>query len=136
MTDAPPAITPDLWALVATLVLAMVQIGIQSISTLNQAGPKWVAGPRDEPFTVTGLGGRFVRAHQNLLEIFPQFLAALFLVHIAEADNTLTIWGAWAFFVSRLLYVPAYAFWPPGFRSIFWQGGQIGILIIIADLFF
>lgn len=55
--------TPDLWALVATLVLAMVQIGLQSILTLKQAGPKWVAGPRDTPFDVTGVSGRIVRAH-------------------------------------------------------------------------
>ncbi len=127
--------TLDLWALAATLVLAMVQIGLQSILTLAQAGPKWVAGPRDTPFDVTGVSGRFVRAHQNLLEIFPQFAAALFVVHAAGVNGQFAIWGAWMFFVSRMFYVPAYAFGPPGLRSVFWQGGQIGILIILADIF-
>lgn len=126
--------TLDLWALVATLVLAMVQIGIQSVLTLRQAGAKWVAGPRDEPFVVTGISGRLVRAHRNLLEILPQLLAALFVVHSAGVNGSWAIFGSWLFFVSRVLYVPAYAFGPPGLRSVFWQGGQFGIIAILFDL--
>ena len=128
--------TGDLWALTATLFLAIFQIGLQSILTLKQAGPKWVAGPRDTPFEVTGISGRVVRAHRNLLEIFPQFAAALFIVHASGTNGHFAIVGAWTFFVSRSLYVPAYAFGPPGLRSIFWQGGQIGILIILADILY
>lgn len=127
--------TNDLWALVAVLLLAMVQIGVQSIATLRQTGPAWVAGPRDTPFDVTGVSGRLVRAHRNLLEIFPQFAASLFVVHAADANGALATFGAWTFFVSRCLYVPAYAYGPPGLRSAFWQGGQIGILIILTDIF-
>ena len=128
--------TGDLWALTATLFLAVFQIGLQSILTLKQAGPKWVAGPRDTPFEVTGISGRFVRAHRNLLEIFPQFAAALFIVHASSTNGQLAVIGAWIFFISRCLYVPAYAYGPPGLRSIFWQGGQIGILIILADILY
>lgn len=128
--------TADLWALVATLCLAMFQIGLQSILTLKQAGAKWVAGSRDTPFVVTGVSGRFVRAHRNLLEIFPQFAAALFIVHTADMVGALTVFGAWMFFISRCLYVPAYAYGPPGLRSVFWQGGQIGIILILCDLAF
>ena len=128
--------TPDLWAVVATLILAIFQIGLQSILTLCQAGPAWVAGPRDTHFEVTGLGGRMVRAHRNLLEILPQFVAAIFIVHAADANASLAAIGAWVFVISRILYVPAYGFGPPGLRSVFWQGGQIGILIILADILF
>jgi len=128
--------TSDLWALVATLVLAIVQIGLQSVLVLRQLGPEWVLSSRDEPKEVVGLGGRFVRAHRNLLEIFPQFLAALFVVHAAGLNEQLTVFGAWTFFIARCAYVPAYAFGPTGLRSICWQAGQIGILVILADLFF
>ena len=126
--------TLDLWALVAALFLAMFQIGLQSILTLAQAGPKWVAGPRDTPFEVTGVSGRLVRAHRNLLEIFPQFAAALFVVHAAGINGEWAVIGAWTFVISRLLYIPAYAFGPPGLRSVFWQGGQIGIILILVDI--
>ncbi|SDJ07276.1 MAPEG family protein [Bradyrhizobium sp. Rc2d] len=81
------------------------------------------------------MSGRFVRAHHNLLEIFPQFLAALFLVHAANAVGSLATIGAWTFVVARLLYVPAYAFAPPGVRPICWLAAQVGIFTIVAELF-
>ncbi len=93
--------TSDLWALVAAILLAVVQITIASVLTLRQLGGEWVAGPRDTVREVTGLSGRFVRAHRNLLEIFPQFVAALFVVHTAHAANALTNIGAWTFVVAR-----------------------------------
>ena len=127
--------TPDLWALFATLALAIVQISLQSILTLRQLGPEWVLSPRDQTMDVVGLSGRFVRAHRNLLEIFPQFVAALFIVHAAGVNSQVTVYGAWIFFFARCLYVPAYAFGPTGLRSICWQAGQVGILVILADLF-
>ena len=127
--------TSDLWALVATLALAIAQIGLQSVLTLRQLGPEWVLGARDESRDVVGLSGRFVRAHRNLLEKFPTFLAALLIVHAAGLNEKLTVYGAWLFFVARCVYVPAYAFGPTGLRSICWQAGQIGILVILADLF-
>ena len=127
--------TLDLWAVVATLLLAMIQVGVQSIVTLAQAGGKWVAGPRDTPFEVSGVGGRLVRAHRNLLEIIPQFITAVFLVHLAGVNGDLSICGAWLFVVSRILYVPAYAWAPIGIRPVFWLSGQFGIIVILADVF-
>jgi uncharacterized MAPEG superfamily protein len=127
--------TADLWALAAAMLLAVVQLTLSSVLTLRQLGGDWVLGPRDEPREVTGLGGRFVRAHRNLLEILPQFLAALFLVHAAHAAGSLSAIGAWVFVIGRVLYVPAYAFAPPGVRPICWMIAQVGIFMIVADLF-
>ena len=129
------SLTPDLWALFAALVLASVQITISSVLTLKQHGGAWVAGPRDQPREVSGVSGRFVRAHRNLLEIFPQFVAALFLVHAANAAGSLSIYGSWTFVVARVLYVPAYAYAPPGVRPVCWLAAQFGIYAILADLF-
>ena len=42
---------------------------------------------------------------------------------------------AWLFVIGRLLYVPAYAFAPPGVRPICWLAAQIGIFTILTDLF-
>jgi uncharacterized MAPEG superfamily protein len=130
------SISPDLWALVAAIALAVVQLTIASVLTLRQMGGRWVAGPRDNPREVVGVSGRFVRAHRNLLEIFPQFVAALFVVHAAGAVGHLTSTGAWTFVVGRTLYLPAYAFAPAGVRPVCWLIAQAGILIILADLFF
>jgi len=127
--------TADLWALVAAMLLAVVQLTISSVLTLGQLGGRWVAGSRDEPREVTGGSGRFVRAYRNLLEIFPQFVAALFLVHGAGAVGRVSSIGAWVFVIARLIYVPAYAFAPPGVRPICWLAAQMGIFMIVADLF-
>jgi uncharacterized MAPEG superfamily protein len=127
--------TGDLWALIATLVLATVQLAIASVLTLRRLGGAWVAGPRDEPREAPGVGGRFVRAHRNLLEILPQFLAALFLVHAVHAAGSLSVIGAWQFFIARLLYVPAYAFAPTGVRPVLWLIAWLGIPLILADAF-
>jgi uncharacterized MAPEG superfamily protein len=127
--------TADLWALVAAMLLAVVQLTLSSVLTLRQLGGAWVAGSRDESREVTGLSGRFVRAHRNLLEIFPQFVAALFLVHGVHAAGSLSTIGAWLFVIARLLYVPAYAFGPVGIRPICWLPAQAGIFVIVADLF-
>lgn len=96
---------------------------------------RWVAGPRDTPQEVSGISGRFVRAHRNLLEIFPQFAAALFLVHAAGAVGTLSTVGAWLFVAARTFYVPAYAFAPSGVRPFFWLAAWLGIALIVMDLF-
>jgi uncharacterized MAPEG superfamily protein len=127
--------TGDLWALFAALLLAVVQLTISSVLTLRQLGGVWVAGPRDQPREVVGLSGRFVRAYRNLLEILPQFVAALFLVHAAHAAGSLSVAGAWTFVIGRLAYVPAYAFAPPGVRPFCWVVAQVGIFVILADLF-
>jgi uncharacterized MAPEG superfamily protein len=127
--------TADLWALVAAMLLAAVQLTLSSVLTLRQLGGAWVAGARDQPREVTGVSGRIVRAHRNLLEIFRQFLAALFLVHAAHAAGSLATVGAWVFVIARLLYVPAYAFAPMGVRPICWLAAQTGIFMIVADVF-
>ncbi len=126
--------TSDLWALVATIGLAMAQLMVASILTLRQLGGHWVAGPRDEPRTVGGVSGRFVRAHRNLLEIFPQFVAALFVVHAAGVAGYWAALGAWLFLAARCLYVLAYAFGPIGVRPACWMAAQVGIVLILGDL--
>ncbi len=83
--------TADLWALAAALVLMSLQLTISSVLTLRQLGGAWVAGARDQPREVSGLSGRFVRAHRNLLEIFPQFAAAVLLVHASHTNGFLSV---------------------------------------------
>ncbi|HWA60641.1 MAG TPA: MAPEG family protein [Caulobacteraceae bacterium] len=126
--------TSDLWALVAAIGLATLQLTASSVLTLRQLGGDWVLSPRDQPREVTGLSGRIVRAHRNLLEIFPQFLAALFVVHASGRVGPLSADGAWLFVAARALYVPAYAFGAPGLRPLCWLAAQAGVFVILADL--
>jgi uncharacterized MAPEG superfamily protein len=128
--------TDDLWALFATIGLAVLQLTASSILSLSQLGGAWILSARDEPREATGLGGRVVRAYRNLLESFPQFVAALFLVHASGTVGHLSTVGAWLFFVARSLYVPAYLFAPPGVRPLCWVTAQAGVFVILADVLF
>jgi uncharacterized MAPEG superfamily protein len=127
--------TSDLWALVAILALATIQLSLSSILTLRQLGGAWVAGPRDQPREVAGISGRVVRAYRNLLEVLPLFIAALFLAHAAHAAGRLAAIGAWQFFIARLAYVPAYAFGPTGLRPLCWLVAWAGVALIVAGVF-
>lgn len=129
------SLTPDLWALLAVLILALVNLGLSSVASLNQLGAQYILGPRDEWQEAKGVPGRIARAYRNLLESFAQFAASLFLVHAAGAEGALAAIGAWTFFAGRLAYIPAYAFAPPGVRPACWMTAQIGVLMILADLF-
>ena len=106
----------------------------QGPEDINEIAFRVFAGPRDEAKEVTGISGRIVRAHRNLLEIFPQFAAALLVVHAGGAEGRLSVLGAWLFFFARCLYVPAYAFGPPGVRPVFWLLAQAGVVVILSDL--
>lgn len=129
------SMTADLWALFAVIILAMVNLGLSSIVSLNQLGADYILSPRDQWRDASGVPGRIARSYRNLLENFAQFAAALFLVHAAGAAGSLAAIGAWTFFIGRLFYIPAYAFAPPGIRPACWMAAQIGVLIILADLF-
>ena len=60
--------TPDLVALVATLILAPVQIGIASILTLRQLGPAWVARRMKAlRLALIALPGRVIRHARRLI---------------------------------------------------------------------
>ena len=127
-------ITADLWALLAVLIYGIVHLGLSSVLSLRQLGPAYILSDRSIERLPVGLAGRVARAYRNWLESFPRFAAALFLIHAAGARSDLAAIGAWLFFAGRLLYLPAYAFAPAGWRPACWMLAQFGVLFILADL--
>jgi uncharacterized MAPEG superfamily protein len=53
------------------------------------------------------------------------------IAHVAGRDGVLTVWGAWLYFVSRILYLPLYAAGVPILRSLIWLCGLVGLLLIL-----
>lgn len=89
--------------LAGVIFLAALQVGMASIAVLRQAGAEWVLSSRDKAFVPIGLAGRLTRAHRNLLEVLPQFVASVLLVHIANSVSALSVFGIWTFLVARIL---------------------------------
>ena len=127
--------SPELWLLVASIVLGFVHIIAQGQSMTMQRGLRYNAGARDEIMPpVTGVAGRLERALRNFLETFPLFAAAILIAHVVTAHNGFTLWGAWLYFLGRVLYLPLYAFGVPYIRSLAWNIATLGIFLVLAGI--
>lgn len=128
--------TPELTMLAATLVLAFVSIFLPAAGRTMGNGLTWNAGPRDSTPKAPGLvTARLERAQANLWETLPLFIGAVLIAHVAGEDGFLTFWGTKAYFWSRLVYIPLYAFGVAYVRSLVWLVSIAGLVAIFAALF-
>ena len=121
--------------LTLSVVLGIVQIIAASHAASLQRGYRWTASPRDEKVEpLRGVAGRLNRALRNFSETFPLFAAAVLAAQLTGTHNALTVWGAQLYFWARVAYVPLYAAGVPLIRSLVWNVGTIGIMLLIVAL--
>lgn len=130
--------TPDLFALSGVFVLAIVHILAFDIARTGQYGLKWNMSPRDQRNMpeLSDVAKRLERAQANLYETMPIFIGAVLTAHVTDQADHITAIGANVYFLSRLLYLPLYAYGLSPWRSIVWVASFIGLLMIIWRLFF
>ncbi len=127
--------TMELKLLAWTLVLALVQIFLPSQFRTKETGTSYNAGPRDEPGPEVGVvTGRLQRAQANLYETLPLFAIAILIAHVAGREGSLTGWGAWLYFLGRIVYVPLYAAGIPYVRSMVWIASLIGLILCLIAI--
>ena len=103
--------TPDLKLLVWVVALTFIEVVAAALAANAQVGLPLLAGNRDGMQTLTGLAGRAQRAHRNMLESLPLFIALVLVAHIAgkvndfEFDEALGLLEAWAHAHSRLIRI-------------------------------
>jgi len=125
----------ELTMLAWTLVLALVQVLLPALLRNRETGIKFNTGPRDGPAPPPGkLTGRLMRAQTNLFETLPVFAVAVLIVHVAGRENALTHYGALAYFVARVVYVPLYAAGVPFLRSLMWLVSIVGIVQMLVPI--
>ncbi|AZO01729.1 hypothetical protein EOA27_27265 [Mesorhizobium sp. M2A.F.Ca.ET.037.01.1.1] len=123
----------ELTMLAASCVLCFIHIVLASHSASFQRGYRWTASARDaEVPPLTGMAGRLEKALRNFVETFPVFVAAVFLVHAAGRETSLSEWGAGLYFSARLVYLPLYAFGVPLLRSLVWNVAFVGIAMLLS----
>ena len=117
------------WCVFGTLMLSLLSI----------APIKWIgyrqfdnARPRDAAFYQDPLRARALGAHQNGIEAFPFFAAAVLLAEFRGAPQGLIDELAVLFLIVRIAYVLTYLGDRPTLRSILWS---IGFAINIAIFF-
>jgi uncharacterized MAPEG superfamily protein len=117
------------WCIFASLMLALLSI----------TSVKWFrfgrfdnSKPRDPAFYEDPIAARALGAHQNGIEAFPFFAAAVLLAEFRACPQNLINELAVLFVIVRIAYVFTYIGDRPTLRSILWS---IGFAINIAIFF-
>jgi uncharacterized MAPEG superfamily protein len=118
------------------VVLLILQLFLQSISSTAELGGIYKAGPRDEAKLAQGVfAGRADRAFRNLLETFPAFAALALALVVTGRNGGLGALGAEVWVVSRILYVPLYFIQIPFARSLVWFVSIFALVAMLVRLF-
>src|ERR1700710_3290726 len=97
--------------LVIGVVLVIVQLFLQSVSSAFEVGGEYKAGSRDDARVVRGkFAGRADRAFRNLLETFPAFAALALALTVTGRNGGYGALGAQDRIVARLLSGPPHPF--------------------------
>jgi uncharacterized MAPEG superfamily protein len=117
------------WCVFGTLMLYLL-----TIASIKWAGFRRFdnARPRDAAFYDGPIAARALGAHQNGIEAFPFFAAAVLLAEFRFCSQHLIDELAMLFLIVRIAYVFTYLGNRPTLRSILWS---IGFAINIAIFF-
>jgi len=134
--------TPELLVLALVSIVQLVQYIFLIVAANLELGMGKTLSPRDRDRLggsledlVTAKTGRLFRTLNNNFEALILFTIAVVVVHLSGQSNMLTHTCAWVFFVSRLLYGPAYFFgWVPWRTYLFLAGFIATFVMIIGTL--
>jgi uncharacterized MAPEG superfamily protein len=127
--------TIELKMLALAIVLGLVQIVLSAQSKNLSTGYRFAGSARDEPRPpLTPIAGRLERALTNFLETFPLFAAAVLIAQAVGRHNWMTEWGAVLYLVARVVYVPLYVLGVSLVRSLVWNVGTVGIMLLLLSL--
>ena len=119
-------------------ILGAVAAYMAPIAIVKYSGLKTFdnAKPRDPDFYADPLRARGLAAHQNGLEGFALFAAAVIVAQMRGASQTVVDDIALAYVVLRLAYVALYLGNKPSLRSAVWAlGFALNIVILLSPLF-
>ena len=119
--------TPAFWMILLAALLPYVTVAIAKLSGSDYDN----ASPRPWSATLTGWRARAYAAHQNHLEAFAPFAAAVIVATLTNAPPPLVERLAIAFVLLRVAYTAAYIRGNGWLRSAAWALG----FVCIAALF-
>jgi uncharacterized MAPEG superfamily protein len=126
--------SPDLKILVWTVFLTFVEMLVAVLFANEQLGLGMLAGNREGLPELTSFAGRAQRAHRNMLESLPLFIALVLVAQIAGKTNSATLTGAELFFWGRLAHWLIYVIGVPWLRTLAWIVSVIGLIVILLQL--
>ncbi|MEM7242421.1 MAG: MAPEG family protein [Pseudomonadota bacterium] len=123
------------WML-AAMALYYVGLFLPSPFLMQRIGVMtYFTGARDDDPTPQKLHGRIKRAHVNLGESMPIFLAlGVLALIVKDANLALATAAAMVFVIARAVYLPAYILGIPVLRSAIWSVGFSALLVMAYAL--
>jgi uncharacterized MAPEG superfamily protein len=126
--------SPEMKWLLWSVALAFVQMLVAVSAATLQVGLPKLAGNREGLPDLRGLAGRAQRAHWNMLENLPLFIALVLIAEIARRTNAMTLLGAELFFWGRLAHSIIYVAGIPWLRTLAWAVSIVGLIVIFQQL--
>lgn len=126
--------TPDLKLLLWSVALTFIEVVVAAAGANQQVGLGTLAGNREGVPELAGWAGRAQRAHRNMLENLPLFIALVLIAQAAGKANAMTLLGAQLFLWGRLAHWLIYLAGIPWLRTLAWAVSVIGLILIFAQL--
>lgn len=125
----------ELTMLAASAVLTFVLSFPAVISLMLTKGLPFAAGNRDEAYELPVWGERANRAHRNMLENLPIFVALILVVQLGGATNETTALGATLFFWARVAHAIIYIAGIPYLRTAAFGVSLVGLAQIAGEIY-
>jgi uncharacterized MAPEG superfamily protein len=125
---------PEMILLLWAVALAFVQVLVAANGAFMQVGLGALAGNRENLPAITGWAGRAQRAHRNMMENLPLFIALVLVGAAAQKSNEMTVLGAQLFFWGRFAYALLYIGGIPWLRTGAWAVSVAGMVLMFLQL--
>ncbi|MBN8888887.1 MAG: hypothetical protein ABS99_09515 [Acetobacteraceae bacterium SCN 69-10] len=126
--------TADLVWLVWSVALAFVLVVVAVFGAMLQVGLPALAGNRENLPATTGWAGRAYRAHRNMMENLPLFIALVVAAHLAGRADGAALTGCALFVWARAAHPVVYIVGIPWLRTLCWAVSVVGMGMILVHL--
>jgi len=126
--------TAEVSLLVWSVALCFVQMAVAASGSVLQVGLPTLAGNREDMAPPSGWVGRAHRAHRNMLENLPLFIALVLAVSLTQSSNATTVLGAQLFFWGRLAFALIYLAGIPWVRTLAWAVSVAGLVLMFTQV--
>ncbi|MGB5591373.1 MAG: MAPEG family protein [Gammaproteobacteria bacterium] len=126
----------SIWCLLGAFVLIYAPRIPAIKAAVSAEGRYDLANPRAQQARLTGRGARAQAAHQNSVEAFAPFAAAVWVAYYGGADAMLRDALALLFVGARTLFVVAYLRDMNPWRTVVWTIGVLSVIgLFLSPLF-
>jgi uncharacterized MAPEG superfamily protein len=120
--------------LVWAVLLAFALVLVAAFGRMLQVGLPALAGNRENMPPAEGWAGRAQRAHANMMENLPLFIALVAAAHLAGKADGPVLTGCAIFVWARLVHAVVYIAGVPWLRTLCWVASVVGMAMILLHI--